>query len=116
MTNFLKPLLEGFATIGEGFLVIANAFRPTEYNVNKRYNETKKKYEYIRKRSKKMTKDYNSVKTYDPYDLKNSFLQVREQLCEGKAKLLSMEMKIGDPKSQFHKNNRIIFEVELYDE
>lgn len=57
-----------------------------------------------------------TLKTYDPYDLKTSYLKVREQLCEGRAKLLSMEMKIGDPKSQFHKNNRIVFEIELYDD
>lgn len=50
MTNFLKYISMGFASIGEGFYTIANAFNPSRYDAIKTYDDVKKRYEDIKKK------------------------------------------------------------------
>lgn len=50
MTNFLKYISMGFASIGEGFYTIANAFNPSRYDAIRTYDDVKKRYEDIKKR------------------------------------------------------------------
>lgn len=40
----------GFASIGEGFYTIANAFNPSRYDAIKTYDDVKKRYEDIKKK------------------------------------------------------------------
>lgn len=52
MIKFFKYISMGFATIGEGFYIIASSINP--YNTIKSYDDVKKRYEEVRKKYEKL--------------------------------------------------------------